>query len=342
MVIKVMAKSDAVTRRIGQIAVVVSDHGRSCDFYARVFGLDHIFGTSAFRGEMAEKVQGLKNAASTTDWLIDDRERFQLEVFQYENPCSRPLAADRGISDVGYNRIIIAVESLAETSRKAAEAGASVDSLPCGGNSAGPLHALLSDPDGILLEIVEAPKLVAAQRPARIIGLGITSSDIDTTVDDMCAGFGFSACEDIFQHEAIWQQDGQLAQSQTLQLDDMYLVVSQYRNARLRPEDQRLSDIGVMNFAIFFPGQDDFQSCYETTRQMGMKSNCEPISFGQDASITYNNDRQGFSVEMIYLTPKLWGLYGFARPKFRDRLINKLTEYKSRRDYKKHLATSTT
>ena len=125
-----MGKSDAATRRIGQIAVVMSDHGRSCDFYARVFALDHVFGTSAFRGEMAEKIQGVKNAASTTDWLIDDRERFQLEVFQYEYPCSRPLAADRSISDVGYNRIIAAVESLAETSRRAAEAGASVVPLP--------------------------------------------------------------------------------------------------------------------------------------------------------------------------------------------------------------------
>lgn len=57
-----------MNRRIAQIALVVSDHHRSCEFYSRVVGPDHIFGTSSFHGETAAKIRGLNNAASTTDW----------------------------------------------------------------------------------------------------------------------------------------------------------------------------------------------------------------------------------------------------------------------------------
>jgi len=51
-----------VSRRIGQVAVCVTDYRRSCNFYRQVLGLDHIFGTTSFRGEMAETIQGMPNA----------------------------------------------------------------------------------------------------------------------------------------------------------------------------------------------------------------------------------------------------------------------------------------
>ena len=78
-------------RHIGQVAVVVSDQQHSVDFYSKVFGMDHIFGTAEFRGPDLDKVQRMEKAASSTRWLIDDREMFQLEVFRFENPPSRPL-----------------------------------------------------------------------------------------------------------------------------------------------------------------------------------------------------------------------------------------------------------
>ena len=124
------------------------------------------------------------------------------------------------------------------------------------------LHAELKDPDGILLELVEAPELVPGERPARIVGLRMTSSDIATKIEDMCDGFGFSLFEDLFQHRTYWQEGG-LEWEQTLQLDDMYLVVSQYRNNRPRRSGHQLADIGIMNFAVWLPSQADFQSCYQ-------------------------------------------------------------------------------
>jgi catechol 2,3-dioxygenase-like lactoylglutathione lyase family enzyme len=327
-----------MNRRIGQIAVVVSDQKRSTEFYANVFGMDHIFGTAEFRGPELDRVQGMKNVASSTRWLIDDRELFQLEVFQFENPESRPLPEDHSLSDEGYNRVIIAVKSLEQLSAAAVSAGGTVVALLCGEEPEHPTHALLKDPDGILLELVEDPDLVPGDRPAKIIGLGISSRDLPTTVEDMCDGFGFTPCEDRFQHRVFWQENGRLERLQTLRLDDMYLVVSQYQDGRPRSPDYRLGDIGVMNFAICFPDADDFDACFEKTQKMGMQSNIEPMIIKDTASVTYNNDRQGFSIEMIFMVKKLWGLYGFAPPSLKDRVLNKLLNWKARRAYRKHLA----
>ncbi len=327
-----------MNRHIGQVALVVSDQKRSVDFYTRVLGMDHIFGTAEFRGPDLDKVQQMDRAASSTRWLIDDREMFQLEVFQFENPESRPLPADHSLTDEGYNRVIIAVKSLDEAGAAAQAAGGTLVALLCDVENHDSRHALIKDPDGILLELVEAPELVPGDRPARIIGLGITSLDLSTTVEDLCDGFGFSPCEDKFHHRRFWDEGGRLERMQTLQLDDMFIVVSQYRGSRPRAADYRLGDIGVMNFAICFPSAEDFDACFSKTRQMGMKSNIEPLIVKGTLSITYNNDRQGFSIEMIFMAKKLWGLYGFTPPGLKDRLLNKLLNWKARRAYRKHLA----
>lgn len=329
-----------MNRRIGQVALVVSDQKWSADFYASVFGMDHIFGTREFRGPDLDRVQKMDRAASSTRWLIDDREMFQLEIFEFENPESRPLPKDHSLTDEGYNRVIIAVKSLEQTSACAVSAGATVVALLCGDQPDNATHALLKDRDGILLELVEDPNLVPGDRPARIIGMGITTRDLPTTVEDMCDGFGFTPCEDKFQHRNFWQEGGRLERLQTLRLDDMCLVVSQYKDCRPRPVDHRLGDIGVMNFAVCFPDAGDFDVCYKKTQQMGMQSNIEPVVIKNTASITYNNDRQAFSVEMIFMASKLRGLYGFAPPNLRDRLMNKVLNWKSQRAYRRHLASS--
>ena len=326
-----------MNRHIGQIALVVSDHERSADFYARVFGMDHIFGTSEFLGEQHDKVQQVKDVASSCRWLIDDREMFQLEIFTFENPVSRPLAKDHSVYDEGYNRVIIAVKSLDESISLAVDQGARVVALLPGDNGDQPTHAQIRDIDEILLELVEAPDLVPGERPARIIGLGITSRDLTTTIEDMCEGYGFTPCEDKFQSRDYWQEGDRLARFQMLHLDAMYLVVSQYRDSRPRPLDYCLQDIGVMNFAICFPSAEDFDACYSKTQHMGMQANIDPFIVKDTASITYNNDRQGFSVEMIFMVRKFWGMYGFSPPTLKDRLTSKFLNWKAARDYRKHL-----
>ena len=332
-----MSEYENMNRHIGQVAVVVRDQQLSADFYADVLGMDHIFGTSEFRGPDLDRVQKMDRAASSTRWLTDDREMFQLEIFEFENPQSRPLPDNHSITNEGYNRLIIAVRSVEDTSAAALAAGGTISALLCDEADHNAAHALIRDPDGILLELVEARELISGERPARIVGLGITSLDLSTTVEDMCEGFGFTPCEDKFNHRRFWNEDGRLERMQTLQLDDMYLVASQYQGSQPRPADYRLGDIGIMNYAICFPDADDFNACYQKTQSMGMKSNIDPLIIEGSASVTYNNDRQGFSVEMIYMARKLWGLYGFSPPGIKDRVLNKILNWKAKRAYRKHL-----
>ncbi len=290
--------------------------------------MDHVFGTTSFRGELAAAVQGMPDAASTTQWLIDDRERFQLEVFEFEHPHPKLLQQNSSITDIGYNRLIFAVRTVAEVRQAANEFGCSVD-LMTDSPDINRVHARLVDPDGILVELIEWPEKVSGSRSAQLIGLGLTTADLDTSVEDMCEGFGFQMCSDVFEHSGCWSEQGRLQKHQTLQMGDMYVVASQYRDSRPRPSDHQLADIGIMNFAIFLRDQADFAACMNATQRLGMRPNCAPLSVGNEASIVYNNDRQGFSVEMIFLAPKLWGLYGFKHPSLADRVLNWLAERKA-------------
>lgn len=326
-----------MSRRIGQIALCVSNHQRSTEFYSQIFGMDHIFGTNSFRGKMAQTVQGMKNAASVTQWLIDDRKKFQLEIFEFEHPQSRLLDSSFGVTNIGYNRVIIAVKSLAQTTNRASEAGCSTHAMDAGSQAASPLHAWLKDPDGVLLELIELPEHIKGNRPAQIVGVGLGSENADVTVRDMREGFGFSLRDDIFETEKYWPENDRLEHCQSLQLDDMFVVVSQYRDCSPRSPDYRLCDIGIMNFAIFFSDTEDLMRCYHDTTKLGMKANCEPIFISDKGAVTYNNSTQGFSVEMIYMVKKMWGLFGFSPPSLVDRIINYVSEVKARYVYPHHV-----
>ena len=321
---------------ICQIAVCSTDHRRSTDFYASVLDMDHIFGTTSFRGVLPEMVQGMKNAASTTRWLIDDRKLFQLEVFQFETPTPKPLAADHNITHEGYNRIIVAVKSIEATAQLAEQAGYSVTRPDVEVPNVS--HAWMKDPDGVLIELVEMPERIKGQRNAQMIGLGITTLNLELSVEDMREGFEFTPCEDLFEHALYWNEGDELEKHQTLQLADMFLVVSQYRNSTPRPKDYQLADIGIMNFALIHANQTEFMKCYERVVGMGMKPNCDPVlELLPGLGIVYNNDRQGFSVEMMYMN-KYLGLFGFSRPGLLDHVMNFIAELKAKFAYPRHIA----
>jgi len=321
-------------QRVAQVAICVSDHRRTTEFYRAVLGLDHVFGTTSFRGAQAEQVQGMPGAASTVRWLIDDRDGFQLEVFQFETPRPRPLRAGHGVTDLGYNRIIVAVRSVTETLSRAAAARGGVGPMVPSDDAAGPAHALLRDPDGILVELIELPGQVGERCSSRILGLGVTVADVERTVRDMCEGFGFIRCEDLFEHAFYWAVEGRLAAHQTLQLGDMFLVASSYRNARARDPDYRLCDIGIMNFALGFASAGELIVCYERANSLGMTSTGAPLRAGEEACVVYHKDTQGYSVEMLFLARKFHGLFGFSRPSWKDRVINFLAEAKARWEYR--------
>jgi len=323
--------------RIGQIAVVCSDIERTTAFYSRVFGWDEAFGTESFRGAGISEVQGMNNAAASARWLIDSRAGFQLEIFQYEHPQSRPLPDDSSVRDLGYNRMIIATRSLAGLAERlqALDSGlASAFAI----DDADRKRALGRDPDGILLEVVESPARVPDGDDAVLLGVGVTVNDLELFNEDLVEGFGFRHTGDVFGHLEHWDLDGALEKCHTLELGDMFVVASQYRDSRPRPRDYRLGDIGIMNFALLHPSLASLKAAYLHSCGLGMRSTSVPFIVGEKAAVVYQNTREDISVEMLYVHSRLWGLFGFSRATWRDHLLDTLATWKARRAYRREPA----
>ena len=331
-----MAMENIREKRVGQIAVVCTDRERTAAFYSGVFGWEHAFGTESFMGEMISEVQSMQNAAASTRWLIDSRPGFQVEIFQYACPESRPLPKDTSVSDQGYNRIIIATRSLADVRDRVTgldpelAAAFTVD-------EADGKRALGRDPDGVLLEIFERPDWVPAADHSVMLGVGVTVNDLELFSEDLVQGFSFQPEADLFEHAQHWDLDGHLEKCQTLKLADMFVVASQYRHSRQRPDDYKLGDIGIRKFADFHPSMAAFKEAYLHTCGLGMRSNCVPQITRGKGAVVYQNTHEGFSVEMLYLDTSLWGLFGFARATWLDQVLDTIATWKARREYRKYV-----
>ena len=100
---------------MNQIAMSVIDLPRTHAWYTGAFGFVPASGTNAFKGYIAEKVQGVPGARSSCWWLGDQQEFFQIELFQFERPETRLLAEDWRPCDIGYNVLMLQVRNFDET-----------------------------------------------------------------------------------------------------------------------------------------------------------------------------------------------------------------------------------
>ena len=64
--------------QVGQIAFSVADLETTISFYQACFGFADTGKTHLFRGPIAENIQGLPQAASICQWLVDGQDDFQL------------------------------------------------------------------------------------------------------------------------------------------------------------------------------------------------------------------------------------------------------------------------
>jgi catechol 2,3-dioxygenase-like lactoylglutathione lyase family enzyme len=174
---------------ICQVALTVADEQASVRFYSALFGMRHVFGTKSFRGRVVEKIQGIPGAASRCEWLIDDREFFQLELFRFESPASRPLPKEYPERHLGYRRLIFQLHSLAEFERQAAALGYGPVTARRGAD--GLTRASMRDPDGILIELVEIPAGAETSHNCRLSGVGLVVADLGRAIDSFRKGLGF-------------------------------------------------------------------------------------------------------------------------------------------------------
>ena len=102
---------------LNQIAIIVESAEDSVAFYEGLFGVPRVGGT-IFKGKVAAQVQALPDPRFIANWHMDDREFFQLELFQYQSPQSRAFARQRKPWDIGYSRMAFEVERPGGVPRK--------------------------------------------------------------------------------------------------------------------------------------------------------------------------------------------------------------------------------
>lgn len=302
-----------MTTNICQIALSVRDTTASLRFYQKLFGLKHVFGTLSFRGKQAERIQGLAGVASRVSWLIDDRECFQLELFEFESPVSAPLSPEDD-ERVGYRRILARVDSLERFETLAQSLGLSLETRQVAN------RRFIRDPDGILIELIEDRSLQGLPFPCKLTGLGLVVADCARSVEAFVEGLGFQCGDDRVE------PDNDTVAHACLVKGDMWLDIRQAAAPKPWPPRYRLSDIGIMNLAVGFDSQDEFTALFEQALVAGFVANCKPAGQVGLVQCVYVNDPHGFSVEMLYCSPRLYALLGFSKPNLKARLLNHLRE----------------
>ena len=309
-----------------QAAFSVTDLRRTQRWYRDTLGFVPAGGTSLFAGPLASRVQGLPRAASTCWWLVDRQDFFQLELFEFRSPPVRPLPPDWRPCDIGYTMLGVHVTDLDETLDRA---GSRRLGEPIG--PPGARRACVRDPEGVLIELMEDDPRTTARRerprpevPAVARSVTLSVPDLERSRRFFCDVLGLGVAEGTTlhqpDHEALWGLEGAKRSSVVLSASDFLVELVQYAEPAGRPwpPGYRISDQGLLNVAFGFRTRRDLDSVYERCTASGHAGNSRPLGFGP-WSVTYVNDDQGFSVELLHVDGWYRGQMGF-RPKRTPRL----------------------
>ncbi len=319
-----------MTINICQIALSVTDGEASTRFYERLFGLQYVFGTRSYRGRRAEQIQGVPGSASHVRWLIDDRAFFQFELFAFENPQPKPARAKLGLNHIGYNRLFFDVASLVLFEQKAHAMGVAIEYSRRGDD----VVLLVRDPDGVPIEVSE-DAASAGRRGVRLAGLALSVHDLPATVAAFVGGLEFTV-----EHNPPIGLHEDVVGRCLLRRGDMRLLALQPRVPIARPDDYLLCDIGIMNVAVGFTTPQEYRCLFDRAVGQGFVPNCPPMGDDKTALCTYLNDPQGFSVEMLYVAKRHYGLVGFSKPGQLAMRINAQMEQKALAAEKRRKATA--
>jgi NAD(P)-dependent dehydrogenase (short-subunit alcohol dehydrogenase family)/catechol 2,3-dioxygenase-like lactoylglutathione lyase family enzyme len=315
---------------LNQIAMSVTDLPRTHAWYRQAFGFVPAGGTSAFKGYLAEKVQGVKGAASTCWWLVDQQDYFQLELFEFSNPETRPLPDDWRLCDIGYGMVGLHVADFDVTLARLTDLGTQTLTDPLGDK--GFRRVCVRDPEGVLLEIMEDdPRAGFGAAPVRP-GIPVTTRSITVSVQNLEKSrhffvdvLGLETAEGVTlhteTHELLWGLDGARRESVLLWAGEVLVELVQYLDpiGKPQPENYRISDQGLLNIALGFRSKKEFDRVHQRCLQAGLQGNWWPLNIGA-WSVVYVNDEQGFSVELLFVRPWYDRMMGFtpkAAPKYK-------------------------
>lgn len=311
-------------RHVCQVAFSARNGTALRNWYADVFGF--VFsGKILFFPPSTSRVQGIPGAWEKCGWLIDQQAYFQLEFFQFLHPKSRPKPRAWRPCDIGYNMLGLAVRDLDQVLMKVASASGHSSVAVSG--EAGKRRAYLRDPEGNWLALYErdpVEELDARQHqprrpevPTVVRSLRVSVPDLEQARRTYVDALGFEVVEGFQLHtqedEAHWGMAGAKVKRLLLRSANFLLELVSYEQPEPSawPEGYSLADQGIMNIALGYSGRKQYDTDFRRAVEQGMEPNGEVLDAGV-FRVMYLNDKQGFSVEMLYARKALWWVSGFV------------------------------
>ncbi len=253
-------------------------------------------------------LQGVPGASLELLWAVDQQELFQLELFQYRAPETRPLAPDWRPCDIGYTTIGVHVEDFDATVRRLTELGSPPPTSPVGVQGA--RRVCVRDLDGVLVEVMEDDPRVPGSGPRARSGVAAATRVVRASVPDLARSLAFFV--DTLgmrrheptlhkpEHERLWGLEGAKVRVELLSAGDFWLELAAYEDPRPAPwpDGYRISDLGIVNIALGSRDKDEYRATAEAVRSAGYRLEQE-LDVGVGGSV-YATDDQGFSVELMY------------------------------------------
>lgn len=273
-------------------------------------------GMTLFAGQLAAKVNGLPSPVFPGRWLVDGRERVQLEFFRFRRPRPAARRPDETAADLGYRRVGFHLRDFDATLATLAALG----SEPVGPvvGAAGARRACVRDPEGNWVELLEDDPLAGrptGDAPATLRAVTVSVADLDAAADSW-ARLGLARAETVLhseRHEALWGLPG--ADRRTLVLDggSGLIELVEYLEPRGRPlpDGYRICDQGIMNVALVAADRASFDRAFAEWVARGLRpTSPRPLDLGI-FRVMYFTLPTGESVELLYPRRWAWRLTGF-------------------------------
>lgn len=297
---------------LSQIAISVADVQHSQRWYRDIFGFQESGGTYMFVPIFGSAdVQGVPGATSECWWLVDSQDFFQLELFQFRKPQTKPLPSDWRPCDIGYTTIGIHVSDFDATLDRLDRRRVPQLSAPVGGP--GSRRVCVRDPDGVLLEIMEDDPRAPTHRP-RPASAPVATRFVTLSVPDLEQArrtwidvLGLTEVQDValhtVEHERLWGLPGARRSAFVVAAGDMFIEVVQYLDpiGKPWPDGYRISDRGLLNVALGVRSEREHDALVQRCLEAGIVPNStKPTLLKKLWYAVYVNDPMGFSIELLY------------------------------------------
>ena len=309
---------------VNQIAICTDNLEKTSAFYADLFDLPRVGGT-LFKGTVTESVTGLPGAQRSAGWLMDDRDFFQFEMFQYHTPSPGVFGEQRQPWDIGYSRIALEVADLVAFRQRCMQR--SVKGLSAIKSVAGKSYFVLRGPNNVLIEVGQAVTAIREGFGARFAGVALNVPDLDVAINSFHKAIGCPFITDTPADKGtLWDETSSPKRSVLLDGGTVWLELNEYaeKKSAAWPDGYRICDFGQQNVAFGSRESAGIKALYQRMINGGFRPNTPLVSSLGQVQLTYLNDPKGFNVEILMVRPWLDGVMGFRHANWFDRVLTKI------------------